>query len=364
MSDDFVEEVPEEKVEEVNGDDKVQVEKAKMSIIYVGMASVIMFFGGMTSAYIVSMGDAFWVKFPFPTAFWISTVLIILSSIVFQYSISAVRKGNMKGLKIGVVTTLMLGLGFVFTQIQGYKQLGQAGSHLTGSGILVSDGKYGDYYTISQGDGNFIRVDGNDYMIGDKKLTEKEMTSLKSYTKQFLKPKVGKNFKVKSDGIHKLYWVGHGEMKIVNGVLQTEDTLKMENTDRTRLSYLAMNIQDERGDFFMRGEFGKDFKVYYKGVEMGYSNGSMTYKGTKLNVYLQVKALESSDAASSFLWAITIAHLLHIIATLFYMMKVVTHSFTGKVDQENYVRLRMGAVFWHFLGFLWVFLLLFLLFIH
>lgn len=363
MSEDNIKEVPQEVVEETNGDDKVQMERAKMNIIYVGMASVIMFFGGMTSAYIVSMGDAFWIKFPFPSAFWISTALIVLSSFVFQYSITAVKKGNLKGLKIGVSVTLLLGIAFVYTQFKGYGQLAAAGSHLTGSGILVSDGKYGDYFSIKQGD-EFIFVDGNDYMKQGKKLTPEEMTSLKKYTAQFLKPDDKKNFKVKDDGIHQLYWEGHGELNPVNGILQTKDTVMLQATDRIRLSYLAMNIKDERGHFFMRGEFGKDFHVFYRGVEMGYKNGSMTYKGKKLDVYLQVKALESSDTASSFLWAITIAHLLHIIATLLYMTKVVRHSFTGRIDQDNYVRLRMGAVFWHFLGFLWIFLLLFLLFIH
>ena len=84
-----------------------QVEKAKMSLIYVGILSVVMFFGGLTSAYIVSMGDAFWIKFPLPNAFWISTALILLSSAVFQFSISFARKGKLKAIKISIVITLL-----------------------------------------------------------------------------------------------------------------------------------------------------------------------------------------------------------------------------------------------------------------
>ena len=347
---------------ETNGDDKIQVERAKMNIIYVGIASVVMFFGGMTSAYIVSMGDAFWIKFPLPTAFWASTAIIATSSVVLQLTIAAVRKGNIKGLKIGAVTTLLLGFGFVYTQFQGYSQLAEKGSHMTGSGIIISDGKYDAYFAVKQGK-EFIVVDGNDYIKLGKVLTKSEMESLKKYMKQFLKPDLKKNFKVKNDGIHTLYWENQ-EMNVVDGELITNDTLKMESVDRVRLSYLARNIQDGRGDFFMKGKFGKDFHVFYKGVEMGYKNGGLTYKGKQLDVYLQVKAVESADTASSFLWAITIAHLLHIIATLLYMVRIVRFSFSGKINQENNVRLRMGAVFWHFLGLLWIFLLLFLLFIH
>lgn len=345
-----------------NGDNKSQVERAKMNLIYVGIASVIMFFGGLISAYVVSMGDAFWVKFPLPIAFWVSTALIVVSSIVFQITVSLAKKGNVKGLKTGVVLTFLLGLGFVYSQFEGYKQLADKGSHLTGSGIVVSDGKYGDYFSIKQND-EFIFVDGNDYMKLGKVLKEKEMQSLKDFMKQFLEPNDKENFKVKDDGIHTLYW-GDSEMSIVDGVLQAKDSARLEPTDRVRLFYLARNIQDDRGHFFMRGKIGKDFHVYYRGVEMGYKNGDLTYKGGKLDTYLQVKALESADTASSYLWGITIAHLLHIIVTLLYMIRLVMRSFSGKINKDNSVSLRMGAVFWHFLGFLWLFLLLFLLFIH
>jgi cytochrome c oxidase subunit 3 len=253
----------------------------------------------------------------------------------------------------------------VFSQLQGYlgeDGLADRGSHLTGSGILVSDGKYGTYFSIKQ-DGEFIDVDGNDYMKLGKVLTEDEMQSLKDYTKQFLEPSVKEQFKVKDDGIHTLYWENK-EMSIVDGVLQSKDTLQMESTDRVRLYYMSQHIQDDRGHFFMRGKIGKDFHIYYKGVEMTYENGDVLYKGGELEEYMQLKAFESADTASSYLWAITIAHLLHIIVTLLYMMRLVIRSFSGKINQDNTVHLRMGAVFWHFLGFLWLFLLLFLLFIH
>jgi cytochrome c oxidase subunit 3 len=346
----------------VSGDNKKQVEKAKMSLIYVGILSVVMFFGGLTSAYIVSMGDAFWIKFPLPNAFWISTALILLSSAVFQFSISFARQGKLKAMKISIVITLLLGLGFVYSQYKGYGQLAAKGSHLTGSGIVVSDGKYGSYFSIKQ-NGEFIVVDGNDYIRLGEKLTEEEMQSLKTFTKQFLKPKDKEQFQVKDDGVHRLYWEDQ-EMVILDGELQTNEGVKMEAVDRIRLSYMAAHIQDDRGHFFMRGQIGEDFHIYYKGVEMGYKNGNLTYNGVKLDTYLQVKALESADTASSYLWGITIAHLLHIIVTLLYLIRLVIRSFSGAINQDQNVSLRMGIVFWHFLGFLWLLLLLFLLFIH
>jgi cytochrome c oxidase subunit III len=43
---------------------------------------------------------------------------------------------------------------------------------------------------------------------------------------------------------------------------------------------------------------------------------------------------------------------------------MVIRSFSVKIEQYDYLSIRLGAIFWHFLGGLWMFLLLFLLFIH
>ncbi len=54
---------------------KVKTDKAKKNLVYLGMFSVFMLFAGFTSAYIVSMGDNFWIKAPLPPAFWVSRQL-------------------------------------------------------------------------------------------------------------------------------------------------------------------------------------------------------------------------------------------------------------------------------------------------
>jgi cytochrome c oxidase subunit 3 len=40
--------------------------KMKKNLVYVGIFSIVMMFAGFTSAYIVSMGDSFWLKYPLP----------------------------------------------------------------------------------------------------------------------------------------------------------------------------------------------------------------------------------------------------------------------------------------------------------
>ena len=86
---------------------KEQMDTARKNLVYVSMFSIIMMFAGLTSAYIVSMGDSFWLKFTLPTAFWISTGLIALSSICIQASqYSFAKKGNKPAMKAAISITL------------------------------------------------------------------------------------------------------------------------------------------------------------------------------------------------------------------------------------------------------------------
>ena len=54
-------------------------------MLWVAMISMIMFFAGLTSAYVVSMQRDDWVNFDLPSSLYTSTVLILLSSITFFY---------------------------------------------------------------------------------------------------------------------------------------------------------------------------------------------------------------------------------------------------------------------------------------
>ena len=341
---------------------RVQMEKAKKNLVYVGILSIVMLFAGLTSAYIVSMGDAFWVKMSMPDAFWISTGVIIVSSIVMQLAVSFSKKNNSKGLKIAITLSFLLGLSFVFFQFKGYKQLAASGSHMTGSGVVVSDGLYGEYYSVKQ-DGIFIDVDGNKFMKGNQEMSRVDLDAYKNFMSQFLKPVTNKPFEVKDDHRHILYY-NNKELIVRNNHLETKDSVALENVDNVRLSYLSRNVLDERGQFFARGQIGEDFHIYYKGKELTYADGELMYEGKKLDAYLQIKSKSTPDIASSYLWIITILHLLHIFGALLYMVKLLIGSFAGRYESNNNIGLKNGVVFWHFLGILWLYLLLFLLFIH
>lgn len=345
-------------------DDNIeQVEKAKKNLIYVGILSVVMLFGGFTSAYIVSMGDSFWLKAPLPNFFYISTGIIVLSSITYQLAIAAVKKGNTKGLKLFIALTLLLGLGFVYSQFKGYGELIDRGIHPVNNHIIVTDGRYGDYFEVKM-DNVFIEVDGNDFFLAGKEMTAAQLTDYQQFMSQFIETNENEVFKPKQYGKRFTIYFEDRPLILLDGALSTADSVELPYLDRLRLSYLAMNVRDKRGDFFARGEIGKDFHIYFKGTELEYKERELRLDGVKLQNYMQIKAMESADTASSYLYIITVVHLLHIAVTLLYLIRVVIGSFTGSINQSNSIGLRMGGIFWHFLGILWLYLLLFLLFIH
>lgn len=355
------------KEQEVEGSEltpKDQMDRAKKNLVYLGMFSVFMLFAGFSSGYYVSMGDNFWIKAPLPMAFWISTGIILLSSITYQMAIVFNRKSNVTGLRISIIATFLLGIAFAYSQFKGYGQLMENGIHPTGSGIVVSEGRYGDYFSVKMDD-EHIDVNGNDYLAGNHIMKGKELKDFQDFMAQFLEYTHHDPIKLKGDYERfTIYYRDSETLRYIDGTLKMQDSSEVLYLDRKRLSAMARHIVDSRGDFYVHGEMGKDFHILYKGGEVTYKDRELYFKGKKLSASLQRKIRQSADTSSSYLYVITFMHLLHILVTLLYLIRVVIRSFTGVISSTNSIGLQMGALFWHFLGLLWLYLLLFLLFIH
>ncbi len=350
-------------IQEDKDQNLVQQEKARQNLVYVSMFSIIMLFAGLTSAYIVSMGDSFWLKFPLPNAFYISTAIIALSSLTFIIAVKAAKKNELGKLKLFISVTFILGLGFIYFQFKGYGELVDNGIHPANNHIFVTNGKYGDYFYVKY-KGDFIEVDGNDFLVKGKKMTDAQLQEYQNFMSQFYIVDETKPFSVEQYGKNFEIYFENIPLKVIDKKLKTAEGKDLPYLDRIRLAQLAINVRDLRGDFFPKGEIGKDFHIFYKGKELQYVDRELQLNGKKLSNYLQIKSMESADTASSYLYLITVLHLLHIIFTLFYVLKLVIGSFTGVINKNNTITMRMGASFWHFLGILWLYLLLFLLFIH
>lgn len=97
--------------------------KTAKALLWIAIISMIMFWGGLTSAYIVRQGAGNWLNFEMPSLFFISTAIIVLSSITFLYVQSSVKKNNNSGIILGTLLTLVLALIFTAIQFGGWKEL-------------------------------------------------------------------------------------------------------------------------------------------------------------------------------------------------------------------------------------------------
>ncbi|WP_347922993.1 cytochrome c oxidase subunit 3 [Pontimicrobium sp. SW4] len=115
--------------------------RAKKMMLWFGIVSLIMSFGGLTSAFIVSSVREDWLKdFQLPQAFTISLVLIVVSSITFILAKRALKSGNRNATTIFLLITLALGVGFIISQLIGFNQIIELGYNFTGptSNITMS----------------------------------------------------------------------------------------------------------------------------------------------------------------------------------------------------------------------------------
>ncbi|MCF8274135.1 MAG: cytochrome c oxidase subunit 3 [Flavobacteriaceae bacterium] len=107
--------------------------RAKKMMLWFAIISLIMSFAAWTSAFIVSSSRPDWLKdFQLPSAFIISTVIIILSSISFILAKRALKVNKTKATTLWLLTTLVLGIIFIYNQFDGFQQIINLGYNFTG----------------------------------------------------------------------------------------------------------------------------------------------------------------------------------------------------------------------------------------
>lgn len=113
--------------------------RAKKMMLYFAIVSLSMSFAGLTSAYFVSKERPDWLsEFVIPQAFYISLAFIIASSISMILAKSAVKKAENKKGMILLVTTFLLGIGFIVFQFIGFDEIIASGYYFTGSESTIT----------------------------------------------------------------------------------------------------------------------------------------------------------------------------------------------------------------------------------
>ena len=120
-------------------EEKARSDRSYKLLLLFAMVSMTMMFAGLTSAFVVSKSRADWLKdFHMPTAFFISTLVIISCSLTFHMAKKSIQKDNKSATTSYLLGTLALGILFVILQFVGFRQIVEAGYYFTGSASSIT----------------------------------------------------------------------------------------------------------------------------------------------------------------------------------------------------------------------------------
>ena len=102
-------------------------------IVWLFIVSISMLFAALTSAYIVKQSGGEWLNFNLPGMFWITSVIIIVSSITMQLALKSAKEDRFNGLKTYLILTALLGVAFLLGQYQSWKQLVEMDVYFVGN---------------------------------------------------------------------------------------------------------------------------------------------------------------------------------------------------------------------------------------
>jgi cytochrome c oxidase subunit 3 len=88
----------------------------KKFALWLFLVTVLMEFAALTSAYIVRQAEGNWLEYELPEIFWITSGIVLLSSVSVQAAYFAAKKDNFLALRIWMALTVLLGIAFLVGQ--------------------------------------------------------------------------------------------------------------------------------------------------------------------------------------------------------------------------------------------------------
>ena len=101
--------------------------------LWIAMASIIMMFAGLTSAYVVKSNAPNWEEIDTPKLFIISTAVLLASSLTMQLALRAFKQRFMSRYRMLITITAVLGIAFVVLQTLGFQWMWAHGVHFKGA---------------------------------------------------------------------------------------------------------------------------------------------------------------------------------------------------------------------------------------
>ena len=95
----------------------------KKFALWLFIVTVVMIFAALTSAYIVRQSEGNWLEFDLPQTLYITSGIILVSSITMQWSYLAAKSDNMTSLRLSTLITALLGVAFLIGQYIAWQDL-------------------------------------------------------------------------------------------------------------------------------------------------------------------------------------------------------------------------------------------------
>lgn len=105
----------------------------KKFAMWLFMISVTMLFVAFTSAYVVKKGAGSWEYIPIPPMFLYTSVIIALSSLSMHWAYISAKRDHLMQIRIGVIITTILAVGFIIGQVLGWSDLVANSNHFIGN---------------------------------------------------------------------------------------------------------------------------------------------------------------------------------------------------------------------------------------
>ncbi len=99
------------------------------------LLAILMTFGGLIAAYVVIATNnvAEWKPFDLPVQVWISTIIILASSVTYHLAQTSIERNNHQATKTWMIITTVLGAAFISSQIMSWIALTNRGFYMSGN---------------------------------------------------------------------------------------------------------------------------------------------------------------------------------------------------------------------------------------
>ena len=114
--------------------------------MWLALSAILMMFAALTSAYVFRSArtQQEWQSFAVPQMLWVSTLLILASSVTFEAARRAERRGRQAFYRRWLLASLLLGFGFLVSQLLAWRQL-------VGQGIYLATNPHSSFFYLLTG---------------------------------------------------------------------------------------------------------------------------------------------------------------------------------------------------------------------